>query len=270
MIRVAFIGDIVGKPGREMLKSHLGKLKNELCIDFVIANYENASHGFGLVRKNAVELFGYGVDFMTGGNHTWDKKEIVSLFVDFPLIRPLNYPDEVEGEGYKILHVKDRQIAIINVLGHYGMPMVENPFTKTQKLVQSLHVKGIKHIFIDFHAEATAEKRGLLMMLKGKVSALWGTHTHVGTDDLSVIEGTCYVSDVGLSGCRDNVIGMEENAPIKRMSTGLPASLDIPKKCKKIMQFILCDIDDEGKCVQAYKYRIFDDRQTLIQEALYE
>lgn len=268
-MRLAFIGDIVGKPGRSMIAQHLPTLKKELHIDFVIANGENASHGFGLIAKNAQELLSNGIDFLTGGNHTWDKKEIAKLFEILPLIRPLNYPDEVAGEGYKVVEVGGEELAIINVLGHFTMPMVENPFTKTQKLVEALHVKGIKNIFIDFHAESTAEKRTLFMLLKGKVSAILGTHTHIGTDDLMVEEGSAYVSDVGLSGCRDNVIGMDKDAPIKRMTTGLPASFDIPKTCKKIFQFILLDIQ-EGKCIKAQKFRIFDDRDMLIQEALYE
>jgi metallophosphoesterase (TIGR00282 family) len=268
-MRVAFIGDIVGRPGREILKQKLLHVRKEHEIDFVIANCENVSHGFGVIRKNAEELLKAGVDFMTGGNHTWDKKEIISMFEDMPLIRPLNYPEGIPGSGYKLVEVCGEKLAIINTLGHYGMPMVENPFTRTTKCVESLQEEGIKNIIIDFHAESTAEKRGLYLMLQGKISALFGTHTHIGTDDLCVEEGTCYVSDVGLSGCRDNVIGMDKDAPIKRMTTGLPASFDIPKKCKKIMQLIICDIED-GKCIKAQKLRFFDDKEPLIQEALYE
>lgn len=268
-MKIAFIGDIIGRPGREMLAKKLLHVRKEYGIDFVIANSENVSHGFGMIRKNADELLKAGVDFMTGGNHTWDKKEIISMFEDMPLIRPLNYPDGVPGSGYKVVEVCGEKLAIINVLGHYGMSMVENPFIATTRCVESLIEEGIKNIIIDFHAESTAEKRGLYMMLQGKISALFGTHTHIGTDDLSVELGTCYVSDVGLSGCRDNVIGMDKNAPIKRMMTGLPASFDIPKQCKKIMQLIVCEIID-GKCISAQKLRVFDDRETLVQEALYE
>lgn len=268
-MRIAFIGDIVGRPGRNIIKEKLPKLKEEYSIDFVIANSENASHGFGLVRKNADELLKSGVDFMTGGNHTWDKKEIISMFEDMPLIRPVNYPDEVPGSGVKVVCVKDEKLAIINTMGYYSMPMVENPFRKTQTCVQKLHKEGVKNIFIDFHAESTAEKRGLFMLLQGEVSAICGTHTHIGTDDLCVENGTGYVSDVGLTGCRDNVIGMEKEAPLKRMMTGLPASFDIPNKCKKILQLIIFDLQD-GKCIQAQKLRVFDDREPLAQEALYE
>jgi hypothetical protein len=268
-MRLAFIGDIVGSPGRNMIAQHLKSVREEFNIDFVIANAENASHGFGLISKNAYELLGNGVDFLTGGNHSWDKKEILPFLDTLPIIRPLNYPDEVPGVGYKIVEVDNEKLAIINVLGYFTMPMVENPFTKTQKLVESLHVEGIQNILIDFHAEATAEKRTLFMILKGQVSAIFGTHTHIGTDDLSVEEDTAYVSDVGLSGCRDNVIGMKADAAIKRMTTGLPASFDVPKNCRKIFQLIICDFQ-KGKCIKAQKLKIFDDRQRYIQEAVYE
>ena len=269
-MKIGFIGDIVGRPGRMMLETHLKKLKAHYALDIVIANGENATHGFGLNAENAKELFKSGVDMLTGGNHSWDKKEIIPLLDILPILRPLNYPEGVPGRGVGILHVKDTDIAIINVMGHYSMPMVDNPFIAVQKAVDSLKEQGITTIIIDFHAEATSEKRALHMMLKGKVSAIFGTHTHVGTDDLLIENGTCYVSDVGLSGCRDNVIGMEKEAPLKRFLTGLPASLDIPKKCRKILQMVICEIE-EGQCFEAQKIRVFDDRDEILsQKALRE
>lgn len=268
-MRVGFIGDIVGKPGRSMLESHLRKLRKEYELDFVIANGENASHGFGLGSLHAKELFSYGADILTGGNHSWDKKEIIPLLDVMPILRPLNYPEGVPGRGVSVLEVKGEKIAIINVMGHYGMPMVENPFLRAQKAVEELHVEGVQTIIIDFHAEVTSEKRAMHMLLKGKVSAILGTHTHVGTDDLLVEEGTCYVTDVGLSGARDGVIGMDKDAPLKRFLTGLPASLEIPKKCKKILQMVIMEIE-EGKCVEAFKLRVFDDQERLIARAVHE
>lgn len=268
-MRVGFIGDIVGKPGRSMLESHLRKLRKEYELDFVIANGENASHGFGLGSLHAKELFSYGADILTGGNHSWDKKEIIPLLDVMPILRPLNYPEGVPGRGVSVLEVKGEKIAIINVMGHYGMPMVENPFLRAQKAVEELHVEGVQTIIIDFHAEVTSEKRAMHMLLKGNVSAILGTHTHVGTDDLLVEEGTCYVTDVGLSGARDGVIGMDKDAPLKRFLTGLPASLEIPKKCKKILQMVVMEIE-EGKCVEAFKLRVFDDQERLIAKAVHE
>lgn len=268
-MRVGFIGDIVGKPGRSMLEIHLRKLRKEYALDLVIANGENASHGFGLGSLHAKELFSYGADILTGGNHSWDKKEIIPLLDVMPILRPLNYPSGVPGRGVSVLHVKEENVAIINVMGHYGMPMVENPFLTTQKAVEELRAEGVETIIMDFHAEVTSEKRAMHMLLKGKVSAILGTHTHVGTDDLQIVDGTCYVTDVGLSGARDGVIGMDKDAPLKRFLTGLPASLEIPKKCKKILQMVIMEIE-EGKCVDAFKLRVFDDQERILAKAVHE
>lgn len=268
-MKIGFIGDIVGRPGRSMLESHLRKLRLEYGLDLVVANAENASHGFGLGSQHAKELFSYGADILTGGNHSWDKKEIIPFLEVMPILRPLNYPEGVPGRGVNVLHVNDEKVAIINLMGHFSMPMVENPFLCAKKAVDELRSQGIETIVIDFHAEATSEKRAMHMLLKGKVSAILGTHTHVGTDDLQVVEGTCYVSDVGLSGARDGVIGMDKEAPLKRFLTGLPASLEIPKKCKKILQMIIMEIH-EGQCVDAFKVRVFDDQERIITKAMYE
>ena len=233
-MRVAFIGDIVGSPGREMLKSYLSKTKEEYKIDFVIANYENASHGFGLTIKNANEIVGYGVDCMSGGNHTWDKKEIEALFDTHEILRPHNYPDEVKGTGCKVYDVAGEKLAVLNLMGHYAMPYTDNAFRCAKESIEELHLDGVKNIFIDFHAEATSEKRAMMMLLQGSVSAIIGTHTHVGTDDFQIADGTAYLTDMGLTGCRDNVIGMDKKVPIKQFLTGLRGHFDISKKCKKL------------------------------------
>lgn len=268
-MKIGFIGDIVGQPGRSMLEMHLKKLRQEFSLDGIIANGENASHGFGLGTQHAKELLSYGVDVLTGGNHSWDKKEIMALLDVMPILRPHNYPQGVPGSGVKVLHVKDERIAIVNLMGHYTMPMVENPFLCAQKTIDDLRTQGIQTIIVDFHAEATSEKRAMHMLLKGSVSAILGTHTHVGTDDLLIEEGTCYVSDVGLSGCRDGVIGMDKEAPLKRFLTGLPATFQVPKKCKKILQMIIMEIE-EGRCIEAHKLRVFDDQERLLVRAIYE
>jgi 2',3'-cyclic-nucleotide 2'-phosphodiesterase len=265
-MKIAFIGDIIGRPGRSIIKEHLPRLRKEHGIDFVIANYENASHGFGLSAKNAKELFNCGINVMTGGNHTWDKKEIVALFDQFEIMRPHNYPDGVAGTGLKVYEVCGEMLAVLNLMGHYAMPMVNNPFICATNEIEALHVKGVKHIFIDMHAEATSEKRALMMMFQGKVSAIVGTHTHVGTDDFQIAEGTAYLSDIGLSGCRDNVIGMDAKVPIERFMTGLPGRFEVPNTCKKIMQMAVMELDD-GKCVNAYKIKTFDDGREVITQA---
>ncbi len=265
-MKIAFIGDIIGRPGRSMIREHLKRLRQEHSIDFVIANYENASHGFGLTMKNANELFGYDIDVMTGGNHSWDKKEIFGLFDNMELLRPHNYPDGVPGTGLKVYDVKGEKIAVLNLMGHYSMPHTDNAFRLASKCVEDLHVEGVENIFIDFHAEATSEKRAMLMMLKGKVSAIMGTHTHVGTDDLQIVEGSAYLTDIGLTGCRDNVIGMDAKVPIARFLTGMPGHFDVPKKCKRILQMAVMEFE-AGKCIDAFKIKYFDDGRKFLSSA---
>lgn len=268
-MRIAFIGDIVGRPGREMLKKYLPKIREEYEIDFVIANYENASHGFGLTPKNANEIIGYGIECLTGGNHSWDKKEIESLFDTHEILRPHNYPEEVSGTGCKVYDVAGEKLAVLNLMGHYSMPMCDNAFRKAKSTVEDLHADGIKNIFIDFHAEATSEKRAMMMLLQGKVSAIIGTHTHVSTDDFQIANGTAYMTDMGLTGCRDNVIGMDPKVPLKQFMTGLKGHFDIPKNCKKILQMAIMDFSD-GKCLGAFKLKQFDDGEVLRSDAWIE
>ena len=266
-MKIGFIGDIVGKPGRLMLKRHLKRLQQEHFIDFTIANYENASHGFGLTEKNCIELLGYGVDMMTGGNHSFDKKEILNLFDTYPLIRPINYPRSTPGEGLFQTTLFGHELAIINLMGHYTMPMVDNPFTMIVEVVDKLKLEGIKHIVIDMHAEASSEKNALLQLLKEDVSAILGTHTHVGTDDLQIMDGCCYATDVGLTGCRDGVIGIESTIPIKRFLTGLGGHFDVPDECKCLLQIIVFELDDNGRCVGAEKIKIYDDKPKIVTQA---
>jgi len=265
-MRIAFIGDIVGQPGRKIIQNNLQKLRREHDIDFVIANYENASHGFGLTAKNANELVSFGIDVMSGGNHTWDKKDILPLFETHELLRPHNYPEGVPGTGCKVYEIAGEKLAVLNLMGHYSMPYTDNAFRCAQETVDSLREEGIKNIFIDFHAEATSEKRGMMMLLKGRVSGIIGTHTHVSTDDFQISHGTAYLSDIGLSGCRDNVIGMDEKVPLKQFLSGMKGHFDIPKKCKSILQIAIMQMSD-GICSSAYKLKIFDDGRVMKTDA---
>ena len=269
-MKIGFIGDIVGKPGRLIIKKHLKRLRQEHFLDLVIANSENASHGFGLTAKNCDELLGYGIDVMTGGNHSFDKKEIFELFETHPLIRPMNYPKATPGKGIFYTKIKGHDVAILNLMGHYTMPMVDNPFTMITSVIASLKAEGIKHIVIDMHAEASSEKNALLHMLGEDVSAILGTHTHVGTDDLQVKEGCCYVTDVGLTGCRDGVIGMDKEVPLKRFLTGLGGHHDIPDACKAIFQMVVFELDDEGRCLGAEKIKIYDESPKVVTSAWIE
>lgn len=260
-MRIGFIGDIVGRPGRKIIKENLTKIKNEYGIDFVIANGENASHGFGLTVESSKELFKSGVNLITGGNHSFDKKKDMMVLLETEnVLRPDNYPEGLIGTGIKVCDIETsngtEKLAVINLMGQYGMPTVENPFNWAKKLIAKLHEDGIKNIFMDFHAEVTSEKRIMLMMFKNQVSAICGTHTHVGTDDLQIFENTAYLTDIGLTGCRDNVIGMDAKIPIQKVTTGLGGHFEVPNSCKSILQMMVVDIED-GKASSAFKIKKF-------------
>lgn len=270
-MRIAFIGDIVGRPGRRIIKENLKKIKDEYSIDFVIANAENASHGFGLTVKNCNELINTGIDVITGGNHSFDKKQdMFALLENDYVLRPDNYPPGLAGSGIKVYEVKGEELAVINLMGQFAMPTVENPFNWATKLIDKLHEDGVKNIFIDFHAEATSEKRVMHMMFKGKVSGICGTHTHIATDDLQVVDGTAYLTDIGLTGCRDNVIGMNAKIPIQKATTGIGGHFEVPSSCKAILQMMIMDIQ-EGKTVECFKLKKLCDRSELIKtEAIFD
>ena len=258
-MRIGFIGDIVGRPGRKIIKENLIKIKKEYEIDFVIANGENASHGFGLTIEGAKELLKSGIDLITGGNHSFDKKKDMMVLLETSnVLRPDNYPEGLVGSGVKICEIETQngieKLAVINLMGIYGMPTVENPFNWAKKLILDLKEQNIKNIFIDFHAEATSEKRIMLMMFKNQISAICGTHTHVGTDDLQIFENTAYLTDIGLTGCRDNVIGMESKIPIQKATTGIGGHFEVPNSCKSILQIMVVDIED-GKAVKTFKIK---------------
>ncbi len=256
-MNILFIGDIVGKPGRKMVKKFLPRLKEEYKIDYVIANYENVAHGFGITEKTYNELKNAGIDIFTGGNHTFDrKKEAMALLEAKKILRPFNYFD-APGEWY----YEDENIIIISAMGIFAMPYGKNPFIELKNFVENKN----KFIFIDFHAEATAEKRALFHLLKGKVGAIIGTHTHVGTDDLEIENGTCYLTDIGITGCIDNVIGMKIDGPINHMLTGLKQHFDVPDKCRSIMQCLILETKN-NLTKKAFKLKIFDDKIIKTQE----
>ena len=258
-VNIAVFGDVVGRPGRETLARHLGEFRRRYKLDAVIINGENLSHGYGLTRKHAEEMTALGVDVITGGNHSFDKKEIVELFDTYPVIRPVNLPADAPGKGVYRTQVGGYPFAVVNVMGHFGMPMVDNPFTAALQTIETLRQEGYKHIVVDMHAEATAEKYVLLHLLKDNVSAILGTHTHVGTDDLQIIHGCAYVTDIGLTGCRDGVIGMDKEVPMRRALTAVGGHMDVPKTCKTVAQAIVVELHPDGRCASAYKVKLYDD-----------
>ncbi|WP_249206159.1 TIGR00282 family metallophosphoesterase [Helicobacter kayseriensis] len=256
MIKIGIIGDIVGKNARALVLKLLPQIRQEHGLDFVVANGENASHGFGLSIAHAQELLHGGVDVVTGGNHSFDKKEITTLLGEqSQVLRPHNCSKELPGSGVFVGVVNGEKLAVMNLMGHFGMPHCDNVFVCARDEVDRLHQMGIKNIVIDIHAEATSEKRTLFEMLKGKISGIFGTHTHIGTDDLMLEEGSVYVSDVGMCGAIDSVIGMASEAPIQRGLSGIGhARFEVSSSQRTVLQMIICTLEN-GVALEAYKIR---------------
>ncbi len=225
-MRILIIGDIVGAPGRNAISELLPILQKEENIDFVIANAENAAGGFGLTPETAQELLNSGVDVLTSGNHIWAQKEIVPyLDSDAPVLRPLNYPPDVPGRGVFTFGT----VLVVNLIGTTFMNSHDCPFRTMDKLLTGMKNKP-PIIIVDFHAEATSEKGALGWYLDGRVSAVLGTHTHVGTIDTRILpQGTAYVTDIGMTGPEDSVIGDDTESVIQRFLTKMPHHLSVGK-----------------------------------------
>jgi len=229
-LRILFIGDIVGRPGRFLLRDFLGYIREDYKIDLVIANGENAAHGNGLTRKILNELYTYGIDVITSGNHIWDKKEIIDIINNEEmLIRPANYPRGVPGKGYTFYNCGGITVCIMNLMGRVFMNPIDSPFECVDKLINMCKEKA-DYIIIDFHGEATSEKIAFGYYVDGRVSAVFGTHTHVQTADAKILPGkTAYMSDAGMTGPINSVIGSNKDAIIKKFITGMPTRFDVAK-----------------------------------------
>lgn len=224
-MRILMLGDVIGKPGRDAVRALLPDLKQEKSIDFVICNGENTAGGYGITADTASELLESGVDVLTSGNHIWDKKEIIPLMDEgLPLIRPANYPD-APGKGY----IHQGGVTVVNLMGRVFMAALDCPFRTADTLLEQLKQEGqSKVIIVDFHAEATSEKQAMGWYLDGRVSAVLGTHTHVGKVDAKILpQGTAYLTDVGMTGPSDSVIGSDKEAVLERFLTSLPNRLSV-------------------------------------------
>ena len=239
-MRILMIGDVIGKPGRRAVKQLLSSLRLEHGIDMVIANGENTAGGFGITLDTANELLDSGVDILTSGNHIWDQKEIIPYLDEgLLLVRPANYPD-APGRG-SLLH---NNVLVINLLGRVFMPPLDCPFRTVDRILKEAAASERPAVVIvDFHAEATSEKQAMGWYLDGRVSAVLGTHTHVGTVDGRVLpEGTAYISDVGMTGPLDSVIGSETGVVLERFLTGMPQRLPVANG-PVLLNSVLVDID---------------------------
>lgn len=255
-MKILFIGDIVGEPGRRAVREILPQLRSRHALDFVIANGENSAGGNGITPRTAGEIFSAGVDVITSGDHLWDQKEVMELLAsEKRFVRPINYPAGTPGQGSAVFQVQSlkskvqSQIAVLNAQGRTFMPALENPFTVVRAEVERLR-QQTKIIFLDFHAEATSEKIALARMLDGQVSAVVGTHTHVQTADEQIFPGgTAYLSDAGFTGPHESVLGREIEPVVRRFVTNMPQRFDVAKN-HVLLQGVVVEIEEgTGKAV---------------------
>lgn len=249
-MKILTVGDIVGENGLDKLKQVLPKLREQKQIDFVVVNAENVAGGMGITIKNWNELLKLNIDAFTMGNHTWAKKDIFQ-FIDHPkLIRPANYSKGVVGKGYGIYKCKDKNIAVINLIGRAEMSVLsENPFTVVEEIINKIS-KEVDLIIIDFHAEATAEKIAMKYFVDGKANILVGTHTHIQTADEEITQkGMGYITDLGMTGPKNSVIGMGIEESIKRFVTSLPERYKLADgEC--VLNGCIFEINDENSRVE--------------------
>jgi metallophosphoesterase (TIGR00282 family) len=228
MTRILFIGDIVGRPGRDLVRHGLTALVEHHRADLVIANAENAAAGFGITREIGDQLLDWGVDVMTSGNHIWDKREALDYIgAESRLLRPANYPAGVPGNGSYLARTRDDvSVGVVNIMGRVFMLNIDDPFAVVLREIESLRQRT-RILFVDFHAEATSEKIAMGWHLDGKVTAVVGTHTHVQTADERILpKGTAYLTDVGMTGPHDSIIGVEIEPALGKFLNALPARFE--------------------------------------------
>ncbi|MCD6248812.1 MAG: TIGR00282 family metallophosphoesterase [candidate division Zixibacteria bacterium] len=220
---ILFISDVCGRPGRQACAHMIKELREELAVDYVVANVENAAGGFGITPEMSRKMFTYGINVQTSGNHIWDRVQILEYLNETPrLLRPANYPDPVSGYGRYVDTIGIHKVGVINLQGRVFMANIDCPFRTADRIVREVR-KETPIILVDFHAEATSEKQALAAYLDGKVSAVVGTHTHVQTADEKVSSlGTAYITDVGMTGPHESIIGMEKSPSLGRFLTGTP------------------------------------------------
>lgn len=261
------LGDIIGVTGRFAVRKHLESIKKKYNIDFVIANAENSANGIGVTRDTASELFNSGIDVLTSGNHIWNNRDVFAIIGnENRLLRPYNFPPEAPGLGYYIYDIIDYKIGVINLMGRTFMEPLDCPFKKSNLAIK--HVKERTNIiFIDFHAEATAEKIAFSYYLEGQVSCIFGTHTHVQTADEKILSShTAYISDLGMCGSSCSVIGMKKEAAISRFITKIPHKFEV-ETASPMINGIVVQVDAKtGKAISIERiYEIYNEDTVEIQ-----
>lgn len=263
-MRILFIGDVVGSPGRDMITTYLPRLQKKYKAHVTIINGENAASGKGITAKIYRSFLEAGANAVTLGNHTWDNKEIFEFIEDAKyLVRPANFPDQTPGKGYCFLNINGIEVAIINLQGRTFLPPLDCPFKKVDELINEIQ-KRTNIIFVDFHAEATSEKQAMGWYLDGKVSAVVGTHTHVQTADNRILpNGTAYITDVGMTGPYDGILGVEREAVLKRFMTSLPVRFEVATG-REQLSAVVVDVDQKtGKALKIERILINEDHAFL-------
>lgn len=247
IVKILFIGDIVGKPAREYLKEFLPVLREQEELDLIIANGENASGGSGIIPSTAEDLFSSGIDIITSGDHIFKKREVKEVLENMDVLRPLNYGPAAWGRGYLIKEFSGFNVAVVNLLGRVFMQPTDCPFKSVEEILPGLKGKaGI--IIVDMHAEATSEKVAMGYFLSGRVSAVLGTHTHIPTADERIIDGfTAYITDAGMTGSFDSVLGREKSHIIERFVTNMPLRFNLAKGDVRIQGVIFETDSETGK-----------------------
>ncbi|AVL78390.1 TIGR00282 family metallophosphoesterase [Staphylococcus ureilyticus] len=259
-MRILFIGDIVGKIGREAISNYLPKLKQTYKPTVTIVNAENAAHGKGLTEKIYKSLLREGVDFMTMGNHTYGQRQIYDFIENANrMVRPANFPDEAPGVGMRYIQINEIKLAIINLQGRAFMQDIDDPFKKADALVTEAK-KETDYIFVDFHAETTSEKNAMGWYLDNRVSAVVGTHTHIQTSDERILPGgTGYITDVGMTGYYDGILGINREEVITRFITSLPQRHVVPDEGRSVLSGVIIDLNKDGKTKRIERILINDD-----------
>lgn len=263
IMKVLFVGDVVGSIGRKMLIESLPALKAKYRPQLTIVNGENAAAGRGITEKIYKEFLQAGVDVITMGNHTWDNRDIFEFIGNekIKMIRPVNFPEGTPGLGYKIIQINQHKIAVINVQGRVFLNALDDPFRKMDAILEEIG-NETNCIFVDFHAEATSEKQAMGWYLDGRVSAVVGTHTHIQTNDARILpQGTAYLTDAGMTGAYDSILGVERHIILEKFLTQLPVRHEIPEEGRKLLSGCYIEIDDRtGRATKIENILINEDR----------
>jgi 2',3'-cyclic-nucleotide 2'-phosphodiesterase len=267
-MKILFIGDIIGKPGRKCVAEHLPKLIKEKNIDFVVANGEHISHGFGIQEAQSKPMFDAGIDCFTGGNHTFKNRDSFHFIEkEKKVLRPLNFPEGSVGRGFSVYEKNGKKILVINLIGRVFMDPLDSPFSAAEEVLKHYTLgKDIDAIFVDFHAEATGEKMGVAHFIDGQVSAIAGSHTHIPTADLHIMEkGTGYITDSGMCGDYNSMIGMETTNALHKLMSKVPNGPFTPATGEATFTASLFEIGDDGLCksVEQIKTGGFLERTSL-------